>query len=1050
MSAYVPYPSLEDPNFNGTLARKKEFNLQNTQSAATPTGFALTPSQKRVRNFLSPSTPYNGILLFHATGTGKTCSAITIAEQFSDTFTKKHFVLLPSSTLKDNFKQQIFDAAKIQVRNGALDLEDIPSCTGDRYVRAIPNNKTLDRDALSDKVKKIVNDRWQFRGYLEFANEYDRQREAIAKTEPNPERAQRRFERYLKNTYSNRVFVMDEAHNLRTAAESTKKLVPPKVEHVLRVAENVKLILLSATPMFDSATEIVYLINLLRLNDKLPPIAIEDIFSPRKGLTNKGRQNLIAATRGYVSFLPVDNPKAFPMRLYPSVNKDPKVMRTRDFPATDFFGKDFTHEFNPKHIVVSRFGEYQRKAYEALRPKRATKKMQDAADAKVQVLMQVSNVAFPAVEDGEAFHGDKLFDKCFQSKSTGRIYDPAVLKKHEQFLAPDHIANYAAKIKTIVDYVLSSEGVIYIYSSFVYSGILPLAIALEHVGYRKYGGNNILADAGATSKKRAGAYVILSANKEFSPNNDAEIAASKSPQNANGELIKVIIASNVASEGVDFKYIREVHIMEPWYNYNKMEQIIGRAIRQYSHEALPPEKRNVTIYQHANALPDRETIDLYAYRLAETKDALMSQVEEVLKSNAIDCLLATPSKQSSKEKVVTSQGIETSLGSTSSNQPAKQTCLGATKATQPDASTFSKAFLTTEIYELKKHIKRAFQKHHAFTFEALVEVVRPTDNDAFMYALDEVVKDRERVLNKDNVPGYVLYRSNKYLFQPTAAKDTRLLIEDRAAEVLQTQNFGRNKINLRQLRPTNSHTNSQAQPPQSRILKQPSQAHTPQTQQPSLLSQIEEAAQKVLKFVTSQEAPDFEQAAHDYVIDRLTPKEHMALLQRFESLPGAIQTSLSTCSGVYFDANAPKYYTDVSTEYKDGNPYYTLSDGTFKRASRLELPKIADLAYEKQVLLKERMKTLRDISAFVTPQVIKHKLKIVRENAKKTTGSVCASTSDFSVETMKSLIEKVGRVALPPKTTKVSLCEIYELALRRFAPQKFLRPHAYALLLAKK
>ncbi len=1048
MSAYVPYPSLDDPNFNGTLARKKEFNFVDGRHA--PTGFALTPSQKRVRNFLSPSTPYNGILLFHATGTGKTCSAITIAEQFSDTFTKKHFVLLPSSTLKDNFKQQIFDATKIQVTNGTLDLEDIPTCTGDRYVRAIPNNKTLDREALADKVKKIVNDRWQFRGYLEFANEYDRQREAIAKTEPNPERAQRRFERYLKNTYSNRVFVMDEAHNLRTAAEATKKLVPPKVEHVLRVAENIKLILLSATPMFDSATEIVYLINLLRLNDKLPPIAIEDIFTPRKGLTNKGRQNLIAATRGYVSFLPVDNPKAFPMRLYPSINKDPRVMRARDFPTTDFFGKDFTHEFNPDHITVSRFGDYQRKAYEALRPKRATKKMQDAADAKVQVLMQVSNVAFP-VEDGEAFHGDKLFDKCFQSKSTGRVYDPAVLKKHGQFLAPDRIANYAAKIKSIVDYVLSSEGVIYVYSSFVYSGILPLAIALEHVGYRKYGGNNVLADATTAAKKRGGAYVILSANKEFSPNNDAEIAASKSPQNVNGDVIKVIIASNVASEGVDFKYIREVHIMEPWYNYNKMEQIIGRAIRQYSHEALPPEKRNVTIYQHANLLPDKETIDLYAYRLAETKDALMSQVEEVIKSNAIDCLLTTPSKPASKEKVVTSQGIETALYATSVNQ-SKQACLGATTKTQtahPDASTFTKAFLTTEIYELKKYIKRTFQKHHVFTFDSLVEAVRPTDREAFMYALDEIVKDRERVLNRDNVPGYVLYRSDKYLFQPMAAKDTRLLIEDREPEVLQTQNYGRNKINLRQVKPS-----SQASLPQQPSQAQAQRQQQPQTQaqQPRLLGQIEEEVQKVLKYLTPQEAPGFKQAAYDYVIDRLTPKEHMDLLQRFESLPVTIQVSFKTSSGVYFDDNnAPRYYTDASTEYKDGNPYYTRSaDGTFKRASRLELPQIADVEYQKQVLLKERSKTLRDVSAFVTPQVIKHRMKIVRENAKKTTGSVCASTSDFSVETMKSLIGNVGSVALPPKTTKVSLCEIYELALRRFAPQKFLRPHAYALMLAKK
>lgn len=1025
---YVAYPDLDDPNFNGTIAQKKEFN----PAKAAHSAFALTASQRRVRNFLSPSTPYNGILLFHATGTGKTCSAITIAEQFSSLFVKKHFVLLPSSTLKDNFKQQIFDATKIQVKAGKLDLEDIPVCTGDRYVRSIPNNRTLDREALADKVRRIVNDRWQFRGYLEFANEYDRQREAIAKVEKNPERAERRFERYLKNTYSNRVFIMDEAHNLRTAAEATKKLVPPKVEHVLRIAEGVKLILLTATPMFDNASEIVYLVNLLRINDKRPPLKTEDIFGVRKGLTKQGRDKLIEATRGYVSFLPVDNPLAFPSRLYPSVNKDPNVMGAKDFPKTDFFNKPYDHEFNPEHIVVSRFGAYQQKAYEA----KTTKKMKVSSDAKVQVLMQVSNVAFPVDEAaGEAFHGDKLFDKCFQAKTNGRVYDQAVLKKHGEFLAPNHIAKYASKVKSIVDYILSSQGVIYVYSSFVYSGILPLAIALEHVGFRKYGGNNVLADAGSAKKK--GSYIILSANKEFSPNNDSEIAASKSPANANGDVIKVIIASNVAAEGVDFKFIREVHIMEPWYNYNKMEQIIGRAIRQYSHEALPPEKRNVTIYQHANLLADRETIDLYAYRIAETKDALMSAVEEVLMSNAIDCLLADASPPAATQKIVTSQGVSTALPKAAAPQ-SKTKCIPAKRASGPlDTSTFNKAFLASEIDELKKAIKRAFEAGHVFTLEALRAAVNPSDKEAFLFALDNVVKDRERVYNRDNVPGYVLYRSNKYMFQPSTAKDTRLLLDERSPEELAVQHFGRNKINLRHLRPVNA--SAQPQPQQQ-----------PQARPNNLGNQIEASVDKLLKYFKAQDAPGFKQAGTDYVLDRMTAKEHMQLLEGYDTLPSYIKTSFETAMSVHFENGKPKYYTDVTGEYKDGNPYYTLVGGAFKRASRLDVPTIAALEQNAQALLRARVKKLRDVSAFVTPQAIKHRMKIVRESAKNTSGSVCTSTSDFSVDFVKSLIKGVGDVDLPSKSTKVALCDIYELVLRKFAPGKFLRPHPYIMLSSKK
>ena len=34
-----------------------------------------------VRNFLSQQTPYNGLLLYHGLGTGKTCSSILVCEE---------------------------------------------------------------------------------------------------------------------------------------------------------------------------------------------------------------------------------------------------------------------------------------------------------------------------------------------------------------------------------------------------------------------------------------------------------------------------------------------------------------------------------------------------------------------------------------------------------------------------------------------------------------------------------------------------------------------------------------------------------------------------------------------------------------------------------------------------------------------------------------------------------------------------------------------------------------------------------------------------------
>ena len=62
--------------------------------------------------------------------------------------------------------------------------------------------------------------------------------------------------------------------------------------------------------------------------------------------------------------------------------------------------------------------------------------------------------------------------------------------------------------------------------------------------------------------------------------------------NIYGEEVKVFIGTRAVSEGLDFKRIRQVHIMDPWYNLSRHEQIIGRAIRWCSHYKVM-DKNNV-------------------------------------------------------------------------------------------------------------------------------------------------------------------------------------------------------------------------------------------------------------------------------------------------------------------------------------------------------------------------------------------------------------------------------------------------------------------------
>ena len=90
------YPHISDPNFSLKIANKKEFSKTNypfyeskdieefkEKSNSLMKGkMIFSPHQIFVRNFLSSSTPYNSLLLFHGLGSGKTCSAITICEEY--------------------------------------------------------------------------------------------------------------------------------------------------------------------------------------------------------------------------------------------------------------------------------------------------------------------------------------------------------------------------------------------------------------------------------------------------------------------------------------------------------------------------------------------------------------------------------------------------------------------------------------------------------------------------------------------------------------------------------------------------------------------------------------------------------------------------------------------------------------------------------------------------------------------------------------------------------------------------------------------------------
>jgi flagellar biosynthesis GTPase FlhF len=241
-------------------------------------------------------------------------------------------------------------------------------------------------------------------------------------------------------------------------------------------------------------------------------------------------------------------------------------------------------------------------------------------------------------------------------------YKKWLLDKDEKIFSREKIGKYSSKINSICKNIVSddgtvAEGIILIYSQYIDGGLIPIALALEEMGFSRFGeGVSPLFKTPPTdpvdsktlkprkNKKDSftqAKYIMITGDKRLSPNNDYEIKAVTNDDNKDGYKIKIVLISQAGSEGVDFKFLRQVHIIDPWYNMNRIEQIIGRGVRNFSHKNLPFEKRNVELFIYGTILErnEEESADLYVYRLAEFKAIQMGRVSRVLKETAVDCLI---------------------------------------------------------------------------------------------------------------------------------------------------------------------------------------------------------------------------------------------------------------------------------------------------------------------------------------------------------------------------------------------------------------------------
>ena len=718
------YPRLEDEEFNLKLSQHKELydnqydgyisSIKEEAENICNIDFELLPHQNFVRNFMSFNTPYNSLLLYHGLGSGKTCSAIGISEEIRKYMKqlgqRKSIIIVASPNVQDNFKSQLFNPKKLKFEGGMWSMN---SCVGSSLLEEVnpTSSKDLREQYIMKEIKMLINQYYMFMGYTQFAN-YINNSITVSLSGLNSKQKMKMRIKKIKELFSNRLIIIDEVHNLRITRDNSEsnvksaEILMTMVEH----AENMKLLLLSATPMYNSYEEIIWLTNLMNINDNKSIIKIGDVFNSKGEITTSGRDLLIRKLTGYVSYVRGENPYSFPVRIYANhrdyldfkyveptrqINKKTIKEPLKYIPV--FYNSIGAHQKKVYDLLMRNMNTLMKELFENMSKSRTFEDMDSFGYTLLQRPLEILNIVYPNDDFEEAYRGafdilsttiqnmvgkaglsnimkyteEKIEDLGDDKSIKVRMNFEYKTDKYGKLFSQSELHKYSAKMSNICKIIQNTEGIILIYSQYIDGGIIPMALALEEMGFSRYSSHksmksllkNKASPVDYISMKpkdqhkgvfHKAKYVMITGDKNYSRTNDADIKYLNSPTNLDGNQVKVVLISKAAAEGIDFKNIRQIHILDPWYNMNRIEQIIGRGVRNLSHCGLPFEKRNVELFLHATNLDSKtEAVDTYVYRVAEKKSIKIGEVTRLLKENSVDCLLNIGQNNFTQEHLLT-------------------------------------------------------------------------------------------------------------------------------------------------------------------------------------------------------------------------------------------------------------------------------------------------------------------------------------------------------------------------------------------------------------
>jgi superfamily II DNA or RNA helicase len=721
-------------------------------------------------------------LLGDFTVTHNTCSSISIAEGFKEyvyNMDKKIVVLIKNKNIQKNFLNELISKC--------TDGEYVDDTNRDLYFGVnLPKNQELQntKKELVNKIHRQINKTYQFLTYGTFVNrvlgakEFEKDemgRNTTKIKRVNGEIQRKRAKNAIKN-FNNTVIIVDEAHNV------TNNDVYIALYQVLSRSYNYRLILLTATPMYDNPKEIFEISNLLNINSPSLQLPIRNQLLKNDSIVTRSQSPLInnKVLKGGIITLTENGLEQLKKSLYGKISFIKANTDTN--PKKIEIGDDLIpNRIGTTKIVYCEMSKYQYIVYlEALKLDIKSDSKFDISSAiqNLEASENINEIATISKSSSLYKNSSDASTMCYPNKLFGKQGFLSVFTKsnggyslNDKTILTTNLSEYSSKLFNLLENIQTSPGNIFIYSNYVsYGGTSLLKQLLLYNGYKEYK---------SRSSMEYKSFVVFDESTNLETREKYR-RIFNSIQNKDGKLIKIIIGSPIISEGITLKNVRQVHILEPSWNMSRINQIIGRAVRNYSHHALEPSDRNVEIFKYVSIYTPSKTltnstlyqffIDKEKYILAEEKDRSNKKVERLLKQISFDCEinksrnLITSELDGSPECDYTSCNFECDIKTVD----IENTQIPVDKSTYNlNIQTFDKFDIMYILTILRELFKKYFIWHIDDIISHFATLEPHVSKESIYATLGHVIDNKILFTDMYNRDGFIINKNGYYIFNST-------------------------------------------------------------------------------------------------------------------------------------------------------------------------------------------------------------------------------------------------------------------------------------------